>query len=114
MTHQKSHVSSHQGLCVANGMGWMWGRGWWWVGGDVTGRDSCVCYDHCIDSLYNLTGRYMCTVCPICDGWYVHHAREGNSASEIVVASENECERRKSGDESRPMSTAVSNDIDRE
>ena len=74
-------------------------RGWWWVGGDVTGRDSCVCYDHCIDSLYNLTGRYMCTVCPICDGWYVNHAREGNSASEIVVASENECERRKSGDE---------------
>jgi len=47
----------------------------------------------------------------------VKHAREGNSASEIVVASENECERRKSGDESRPirpMSTAVSNDIDRE
>ena len=44
--------------------------------------------------VYSLTGRYMCTVCPMCDGWYVNHAREGNSASEIVVASEN-CESEK-------------------
>lgn len=98
MTGQKSHVSSHQGLCVANGMGWMWGRaggGGWVVMSRVVTR---VCVMTIVLIVYSLTGRYMCTVCPMCDGWYVNHAREGNSASEIVVASENESERRKSGD----------------
>jgi hypothetical protein len=97
MTGQKSHVSSHQGLCVANGMGWMWGRaggGGWVVMSRVVTR---VCVMTIVWIVYSLTGRYMGAVCPMCDGWYGNYVREGNSSSDIVVSSENDSERIKSG-----------------